>query len=105
MIRVLCNGTSLSLQGHAGSAPYGQDLICAAVTALVYALGARLKELEEQDGFEKPLVIRLEPGDAQICAIAKAEYQAEVMADFRLICSGLKLLQIHYPNQIEVTVR
>ena len=102
MIRAFCDGTALELQGHAGAAPYGQDLVCAAVSALVYALAVRLTELEEQGALVQSPVICLSSGNALISAIAKADYAAEVTGDFRLIHSGLKLLQNHYPKQIKV---
>jgi len=95
-------GTALTLQGHAGSAPYGQDLVCAAVSALVYALAQRLTELDAQGALEQPLVIKLSSGNARISAIAKGDYEAEVMGNFRLIYSGLKLLQTHYPERIQI---
>lgn len=102
MIRVSCDGTALTLQGHAGTAPYGQDLVCAAVTGLVYALAQRLTELDAQGAFEKPPEVKLESGDARIRVIPKEPYAAEVLADFQLIYSGLRLLQNHYPEQVTV---
>lgn len=100
MIRAFCEGTALTLQGHAGAAPHGQDLVCAAVTGLVYALAQRMTELE--GAFEEVPVIRLEPGDAQISVVPKREYAAEVTAAFRLVETGLSLLQTHYPEQIQI---
>lgn len=99
MIRVTCDGMTLTLQGHAGTAP---DLVCAAVTGLVYALAQRLTELDGEGAFEKPPVIKLASGNARISAIPKANYAGEVQAIFRLLQSGLRLLQQHYPEQIEV---
>lgn len=93
---------ALTLRGHAGSAPYGQDLVCAAVSALVYALAQRLTELDAQGALEQPPEIRLASGNAQISAIAKEQYQEKVMEDFRLVYSGLKLLQTHYPEGIQI---
>lgn len=104
MIRAFCDGTTLSLQGHAGAAPYGQDLVCAAVSALVYALAQRLTELEKQGLLETPPRIRLASGDAEITAVAKAPYEQKVAEDFHLIESGLRLLQNHYPDQLKLTV-
>lgn len=91
-------GTALTLQGHAGAAPHGQDLVCAAVSALAYALAERIRELDAQGAFEEPPVIRLASGRAQIAAPATKE----VAEDFRLIECGLRLLQAHYPKQVKV---
>lgn len=102
MITVRFEGTALTLQGHASSAPYGQDLVCAAVSALVYALAQRLTDLEKQGALEQPPEICLASGNARISAVAKEKYQREVSEDFQLICSGLKLLQTHYPEGVQI---
>ena len=102
MIRAVVHGTTLQVQGHANSAPYGQDLVCAAVSALVYALAQRLTELDAQGALEQPPMIRLSSGDAQISALAKRGHEAEVFGDFHLIKSGLTVLQTHYPDRVQV---
>lgn len=102
MIRATFSGTTLSLQGHAGAAAFGQDLICAAVTGLVYALAQRLTELEKEEAFQEPPAIRLEAGAVMIRVLPKAAYALPVQEDFRLLHSGLTLLQTHYPNHIQI---
>ena len=44
MIRAVFDGTHVTVCGHAGHAPAGQDIVCAAVSALVYALAGSLEE-------------------------------------------------------------
>ena len=100
MIRAVFSGTTLQVQGHAGAAPHGQDLVCAAASALVYALAQRLTELH--GGLESPPQIRLKPGDAIISVLAKKGYEKTVEEDFRLICSGFKLLESRYPQRVQV---
>lgn len=102
MIRATLCGTTLKLQGHAGAAACGQDLVCAAVTGLAYALAQRLTELEQEGVFKEPPVLRLESGDALISAFPKKEYAPLVQENFNLIQSGLQLLQTHYPDHIKV---
>lgn len=105
MIRATVRGTTLKLQGHAGAAACGQDLICAAVTGLAYALAQRLTELELVGAFKEPPVICLKAGDALITAFPKEEHETLVQENFNLIQSGLQLLQAHYPNHIKVSER
>ena len=51
MIRIFYDGeTSLRISGHAGSAPKGQDLICAAVTALALTLRENAENSELSSG-------------------------------------------------------
>lgn len=44
MIRVRLSKTQVTVSGHAGYAPAGRDIVCAAVSALVYALAGYLEE-------------------------------------------------------------
>ena len=41
MIRASCGGAHLTVRGHAGYGEYGKDIVCAAASALVYALAGR----------------------------------------------------------------
>ena len=94
MIRVVCrreNGWDLRLSGHAGTAPYGEDLVCAAVTALVCALAQYVSEQEPTAH------IHLQPGDAQI----KAEGESLAPA-FQTVLAGLQLLEKDYPEGVGV---
>ena len=99
MIRARLEGMTLRVRGHAGVAP---DLVCAAVTGLVYALAQRLTEWDARDGLKETPVIKLESGKTIIEAVPKRAYAARVREDFRMTLSGLKFLAQHYPEQIKV---
>ena len=43
MIRVTAEPGRLTLEGHAGYAPAGQDIVCAAVSALMLAMAERMQ--------------------------------------------------------------
>lgn len=78
-----------SVRGHAGAAPKGEDLICAAATILARALGETVKgdkHLRIQDG---EFVLRCEP-------------TAENMAYFNVIDKGFVLLEKQYPEYIKI---
>lgn len=47
MIEISVRSDDLTVTGHAGYAPAGQDIICAGVTALVLSLEASLESLTE----------------------------------------------------------
>ena len=95
MIRVRCCRQAaqweLHLSGHAGTAPYGQDLVCAAVTALVCALAKYLSEHGQSP------TIRLNPGDAKITAKGEAFAPA-----FETVLAGLRLLSEEYPESVDM---
>ena len=61
MIRAVFGRDRVTVMGHAGYAPKGQDIVCAAVSALVYAL---IGDLQER-GLVRELVIR--PGGGCRC--------------------------------------
>ena len=52
MIRASCGGAHLTVRGHAGYGEYGKDIVCAAASALVYALAGRLRETGRLERFQ-----------------------------------------------------
>ena len=98
MIRVSCrrgDRWELTLSGHAGAAPYGRDLVCAAATALVCALAGYVSE----QPLEEPPTIRLQPGDAKIIAKGK-----DLAPAFETVLCGLKLLAEAYPESVRCEI-
>ena len=97
MIRVTCSRQAdrweLRVLGHAGTAPYGRDLVCAAATALVCALA---KYVQEQG---KNPTLRLKSGDAQIAAEGEGLAPA-----FETVLAGLKLLEEAYPESVRCEI-
>ena len=85
------SGYCLRVTGHANTAPHGQDLVCAAVSALVCTLGENLRIAEKAGHLEK-LFLRLESGDAEILCKPKAAYEREVRAWYLFVCRGLEAL-------------
>lgn len=100
MVRYQFKGFSLSLKGHVGNAPRGKDLVCAAVTGIVYALTAYVKELEEAGMLVCKPEIRLEPGDAKIAALPIREALAPLTGAFDMAEAGLMLLEEQYPEGV-----
>ena len=90
MIRVVWTKDRVTLQGHAGKAPRGEDTVCAAVSALVYALAGAL----EQQGVLRELVLR--PGYAMVWAQEGCEAQLGVLR------CGLGQLAARYPECVKV---
>ena len=90
MIRAVFGRDRVTVMGHAGYAPKGQDIVCAAVSALVYAL---IGDLQER-GLVRELVIR--PG--YVTAAAKGPCREEL----ELVRCGLAQLAAQYPQCVEV---
>ena len=89
MIQAVFGKNRLTVSGHAGYAPKGQDIVCAAVSALVYAL---IGTLEETENVTEVLLC---PGYAAV------EAKKETAA-FDLVRCGLTQLADKYPDFVQV---
>ncbi len=90
MIRASCGGAHLTVRGHAGYGEYGKDIVCAAASALVYALAGRLRETGRLERFQSA------PGYAEIAGTG------DCAREFALVRCGLALLAQQYPGRVEV---
>jgi uncharacterized protein YsxB (DUF464 family) len=90
--------TAMELKGHAEYNP-GNDIVCAGISALAFALVGTLKSIEGvsftrlqyQDG----VTVEIEP-------FADEQEQAVVDAVFTTVLIGLKQIQNKYPDHIQV---
>lgn len=102
MIRAVMywNQLRLEVEGHAGSAPAGQDLVCAAASMLTSSLIGVLEdakargrtEFEFRDNGER-MVIHANPG---------MNHLAEVKSYYRMCIKGLKMLQEQYRQNVDL---
>ena len=90
MIEVRAGERRLVVQGHAGDGPAGQDIVCAAASALVYALAGRLRETGRLERFQSV------PGYAEIAG------SGDCAREFALVRCGLALLARQYPDRVEI---
>ncbi len=79
----------LSVTGHANSAPYGRDLICAAVSILLYTLADRVTNQGS---------VKIKEGDSIIQGDASGKDGKELKISFDTICAGLEMLAAKYPD-------
>ena len=86
MICVDGGGAHLTVRGHAGYGEYGKDIVCAAASALVYALAERLRETGRLEEF------RCGPGYAEVTGAGDCE------REFALVRCGMELLAVRYPR-------
>lgn len=97
MIRIRYQRTAgehrLTVTGHAGYAPAGSDIVCAAVSALILTLSAQLRRVGAQT--ESSVC---EPGRFRIrCGASPAADAA-----FDMALTGCRLIAAHYPRHAEV---
>lgn len=91
MIRVRAGERRITVSGHAGYAPAGQDIVCAAVSALTYALAGYLEETGQAARSD------IRRGYADI------EGAKGCGAAFALVRCGMEQLAAAYPDCVEMT--
>ena len=85
--------TSIEVKGHSGSGPYGHDLVCAAVSAVVVG-GAN--NLENKKGFS----YQFDEGDAFIKAIQPVSSHDEIVLE--TIITSLRTIENSYGKFIQI---
>ena len=84
---------SLEVKGHANSAPHGEDLVCAGVSAV---LTGGLNNLQNVKDFD----IVLDEGNAHV--VAKKEVSSHDEIVLETIIVSLKTIQESYPEFITI---
>ena len=92
----------MDIEGHAGQAPKGQDLICSAASILAYTIARYVEYVDDVGGLLTPPRIEMEEGHTTIVANPTEEYLAEVLNAFFVAEVGYSLLAQNYPQYVEV---
>lgn len=95
-------GVHLLLEGHAGGGAKGQDLVCAAVSALTYTLGEALERMHQHRMLLHEPKVETAPGMAEIVAIPRQEFMQEVLLAYWVIEAGLHALGRNYPKSVKI---
>ncbi len=90
---------SLLVAGHAGYSNTGQDIVCAGVSAVVYALLGFLHNISD---WENRLTTAVNSGEAVILWRGNCE---EIDAAFRMTVIGLVQIAGAYPRYIRVEMK
>ena len=92
----------LKVKGHAGTAPKGEDLVCASATMLVYTVAQALSFMHEQGQLEEKPHIKIREGKAVVVARPKEEFFAEALHTFWVAQCGAHLLAKNYPEAVSL---
>jgi uncharacterized protein YsxB (DUF464 family) len=88
---------SLRLEGHAGYAEHGKDIVCASASILAYTLASIV------DSFDIESTINLASGDTTIeCECDDAEIYDKVADAYHYIEMGYALLVHNYPQYVRL---
>lgn len=90
------DGLELIIDGHAGYAEHGRDIVCAAVSGITYALLAFLEEYsDEVTDVAGPVV---ESG----CFFVSCKGTERIQAAFHMAALGLRKIGSQYPDHVMV---
>lgn len=94
------NTLALKVEGHAGQAEKGQDIICASVSMLVYTVAQYVKWMYEQHQLKRMPLIELEEGNSQIVIKPKSEFMGKALHAFFVVSVGFDLLARNYSEYV-----
>ena len=89
---------TISMDGHAGYADAGSDIVCAAASILAYTLAARWREITGGAGMHAAF----EPGRACISINPEWNKRADCTSAMDTIAAGFDLLAAKYPEYVMV---
>lgn len=95
---------TLKVDGHAGQANVGQDIVCASASILAYTVAQTLKYIYAQGGLKKKPHLKLGSGNALITCQPKDDYFGEVLQTYFVAEVGYNLLAHNYPQYVELTM-
>lgn len=96
-IRIDVEGMRLQIEGHAGYAPEGQDIICAGVSTLAYTLAQNLALTLDHSDY----TAELDKGRAYIEARPPETSAEQCRGIFMTIANGLNMLAAQYDQYIQ----
>lgn len=97
------NKLSLRIEGHAGYAEHGQDIVCASASILAYTLAQTVMGAEHNECLVTTPVIQMDSGDTTISCEAKSNIDfAIVKCMFAFAIEGYRLLERNYPQHVKL---
>ena len=93
---------SLTVNGHAGQAEIGQDIVCASASILAYTLAQVILKKHLIGFLEDAPSIILGGGDATVSCKAREGCECDIGECFSVIETGYMLLAHNYPQFVEL---
>lgn len=101
MIEIKLGQRSVTARGHAGYRPYGQDIVCAGVSALLATAAEVLLRLEAAGEVRLPEPVQLEPGDVRM-AFETTGDSAKANMLWETLETGLRLMEARYGQYVVI---
>lgn len=100
MITVESYANKLVIKGHAGSAEYGKDLVCASASILLYTLVTNLREVELEGDCK--VAVKESSGDCEVAVCACNEATEKVKDIIHYAMNGYRILAENYPENLQI---
>ena len=101
MIEILCapcgDGISMRAKGHAGYAPYGQDIVCAGVSMLLQTFLDYLESIQPIATADASLEVKAGEG---LLEIRTGGFGGRDLDAFSVVEAGLRRLNRQYPDHV-----
>ena len=104
MIEIKFNPDKLELKvnGHAGWAEKGEDIVCSAVSILFYTLVQAIMDSREMCKEDPTIVI--DDGNGTVSCKPKKEYLATIQRTYWTVLTGFELIAQEYKDYVSLTV-
>ena len=93
---------TLELEGHAGQAEIGQDIVCASASILAYTVAQFVKDAFARGDLKSPPEIKLESGDAFISCEPTDDILFGMQDCYLFAELGYHILAYNYPQYVEL---
>ena len=96
------NKLTLKLDGHAGQADIGHDIVCSSCSILAYTVAQLVKVAEAQGDLKTAPEIKLESGEGIISCEPTDEAVNGILSAYMFAEVGFNLLAHNYPHFVEL---
>ena len=94
------DGLVVSAKGHAGMAPYGCDIVCAGVSALLFGYLAYLESISPAESSDSPH-LEWREGDG-VLQVATRDLGGADLRGWAVVEAGLRLIERSYPECVRL---
>ena len=96
------NAYVASVDGHAGFAEMGKDVVCAGASMFAMGLAQCVLQMHAEGKLEKKPTVTVHKGEVSVVGKPRPEHEDELRHYFHMAQVGLRLLQESYPNHVSL---
>lgn len=97
------NKIELNVQGHAGQAEFGKDIVCASASILLYAVAQSVLDMEQLGYLKTAPTVNTQSGKAIVKCCPKSKHRAKLKQIYTVAQTGYQLLAENFPQYVELT--